>query len=108
MPSSTGSANFSAGLAKPIAKFTLEKQLGEKERATKARVERSVLNEQQQRLKRQTNTAATNKETDMKHIHGWHHSFGQPHEAFFYVELVCNVWFFFEVIVRFIVSIWSK
>ncbi|XP_037903045.1 potassium voltage-gated channel protein Shaw-like isoform X2 [Hermetia illucens] len=33
-----------------------------------------------------------------------HESFGQPHEAFFYVELVCNVWFFFEVIVRFIVS----
>ena len=27
-----------------------------------------------------------------------------PHEAFFYVELVCNVWFTFELIIRFIVT----
>ena len=27
-----------------------------------------------------------------------------PHEAFFYVELVCNIWFTFELIVRFIVT----
>ena len=27
-----------------------------------------------------------------------------PHEAFFFVELVCNVWFTFELIVRFIVT----
>ena len=28
----------------------------------------------------------------------------EPHEAFFYVELVCNVWFTFEFGIRFIVS----
>lgn len=28
-----------------------------------------------------------------------------PHEAFFYVELVCNVWFTFELLARSIVSI---
>lgn len=38
------------------------------------------------------------------HGHGWHESYGQPHEAFFYVELVCNVWFFIEVLIRLIVS----
>ena len=27
-----------------------------------------------------------------------------PHEAFFYVELVCNIWFTFELIIRFIVT----
>jgi len=27
-----------------------------------------------------------------------------PHEAFFYVELVCNVWFTFELLARSIVS----
>ncbi|SPP85876.1 blast:Potassium voltage-gated channel protein Shaw [Drosophila guanche] len=36
--------------------------------------------------------------------HGWIETYGQPHEAFFYVELVCNVWFFIEVIIRLIVS----
>ncbi|KAH8250920.1 hypothetical protein KR038_005899 [Drosophila bunnanda] len=36
--------------------------------------------------------------------HGWNETYGQPHEAFFYVELVCNVWFFIEVIIRLIVS----
>ncbi|XP_018785862.1 PREDICTED: potassium voltage-gated channel protein Shaw [Bactrocera latifrons] len=43
------------------------------------------------------------------HGHGWHESYGQPHEAFFYVELVCNVWFFIEVLIRLIVSpnIWQ-
>jgi hypothetical protein len=28
-----------------------------------------------------------------------------PHEAFFYVELVCNLWFFIELAIRFLVSI---
>lgn len=28
----------------------------------------------------------------------------QPHSAFFYVELVCNAWFAFELVVRFIVA----
>lgn len=28
---------------------------------------------------------------------------GQPHETFFYVELICNIWFFFELIIRLIV-----
>lgn len=35
---------------------------------------------------------------------GWQDTYGQPHEAFFYVELVCNVWFFIELIIRFVVS----
>lgn len=34
---------------------------------------------------------------------GWQETYGQPHEAFFYVELVCNVWFFVELIIRFVV-----
>lgn len=36
---------------------------------------------------------------------GWQETYGQPHEAFFFVELVCNIWFFFELIVRFLVSL---
>lgn len=36
---------------------------------------------------------------------GWQETYGQPHEAFFYVELVCNVWFFVELIIRFVVSL---
>ncbi|KAH8409890.1 hypothetical protein KR009_000338, partial [Drosophila setifemur] len=39
-----------------------------------------------------------------KRRHGWIETYGQPHEAFFYVELVCNVWFFIEVLIRLIVS----
>ena len=27
-----------------------------------------------------------------------------PHDAFFYVELVCNIWFTFEIMIRFIVT----
>jgi len=27
-----------------------------------------------------------------------------PHDAFFYVECVCNAWFTFEIIIRFVVS----
>jgi len=27
-----------------------------------------------------------------------------PHDAFFYVELVCNIWFTFEIFIRFTVS----
>lgn len=69
--------NSSASVT-PIATFTLEKL------------------RRNGRTKRQSE--------DGRHAHGWHQSFGQPHEAFFYVELVCNVWFFFEVIIRFIVS----
>ncbi|XP_026462785.1 potassium voltage-gated channel protein Shaw-like, partial [Ctenocephalides felis] len=30
----------------------------------------------------------------------WQENYGQPHEAFFYVELVCNIWFTFELAVR--------
>lgn len=35
---------------------------------------------------------------------GWQETYGQPYEGFFYVELVCNVWFFVELIIRFVVS----
>jgi len=28
----------------------------------------------------------------------------EPHPAFFYIECVCNVWFTFEVIIRFVVA----
>ena len=34
----------------------------------------------------------------------WHPLWLEPHEAFFYVELVCNVWFTLEICIRFIVS----
>lgn len=37
-------------------------------------------------------------------IDNWQETYGQPHEAFFYVELVCNVWFIIELTVRFVVS----
>ncbi|XP_046812152.1 potassium voltage-gated channel protein Shaw [Lucilia cuprina] len=70
--------NYSSALATPIATFSLEKS------------------RRNERTRRESD--------DARHAHGWHQSFGQPHEAFFYVELVCNVWFFFEVIIRFIVS----
>lgn len=81
-------ANFSSALATPIATFSLEKARRPKERNKRETDESSV----------------GDAEDDARHAHGWHQSFGQPHEAFFYVELVCNVWFFFEVIIRFIVS----
>lgn len=35
----------------------------------------------------------------------WLNNYGQPHAAFFYVELVCNVWFFIELAIRLIVSL---
>lgn len=35
----------------------------------------------------------------------WQETYGQPHEAFFYVELVCNIWFIIELTVRFVVRI---
>ena len=73
--------NYSSSLATPIATFSLEKT------------------RRNERTRRESDDA-----DDTSHAHGWHQSFGQPHEAFFYVELVCNVWFFFEVIIRFIVS----
>lgn len=34
----------------------------------------------------------------------WQENYGQPHKAFFYVELVCNVWFTIELAVRSVVS----
>ena len=34
----------------------------------------------------------------------WQETYGQPHSAFFYVELVCNFWFIFEFTVRLVVS----
>ncbi|XP_026471033.1 potassium voltage-gated channel protein Shaw-like [Ctenocephalides felis] len=34
----------------------------------------------------------------------WQENYGQPHEAFFYVELVCNIWFTFELAVRTVVA----
>ncbi|XP_050549673.1 potassium voltage-gated channel protein Shaw isoform X2 [Spodoptera frugiperda] len=33
----------------------------------------------------------------------WHDN-GKPHAAFFYIELVCNVWFTIELLVRFLVA----
>ncbi|EAA43883.4 AGAP008202-PA, partial [Anopheles gambiae str. PEST] len=33
-------------------------------------------------------------------VENWQETYGQPHEAFFYVELVCNVWFIIELTVR--------
>ncbi|XP_017859039.1 PREDICTED: potassium voltage-gated channel protein Shaw isoform X1 [Drosophila arizonae] len=65
-----------------------------------------------QRLKRDLNTTNTFNEffeqkllgNDGGQQHGWVETYGQPHKAFFYVELVCNVWFFIEVVIRLIVS----
>ncbi|XP_050085343.1 potassium voltage-gated channel protein Shaw-like [Anopheles aquasalis] len=37
-------------------------------------------------------------------VENWQETYGQPHEAFFYVELVCNVWFIIELTVRLVVS----
>lgn len=37
-------------------------------------------------------------------VDNWQETYGQPHEAFFYVELVCNVWFIIELMVRLVVS----
>lgn len=34
----------------------------------------------------------------------WQETYGQPHSAFFYVELVCNVWFIIELFIRLVVS----
>jgi len=28
----------------------------------------------------------------------------EPHDAFFYIECVCNAWFTFEILIRFVVS----
>ncbi|KAM8714742.1 hypothetical protein ACLKA7_001149 [Drosophila subpalustris] len=64
-----------------------------------------------QRLKRNLNGSSLNDFIEEKLLghngrrqHGWVETYGQPHKAFFYVELVCNVWFFIEVIIRLIVS----
>jgi len=67
---------------------------------------------QRQRLKRNLNGSSQNDFIEDKFLghngrrqHGWvESSYGQPHKAFFYVELVCNVWFFIEVIIRLIVG----
>ncbi|XP_017121010.1 LOW QUALITY PROTEIN: uncharacterized protein LOC108141908 [Drosophila elegans] len=88
---SYGSGNFTApGQATPIA---------------------TIKGGQRQRLKRNTNGSSLNEFIEEqllghsgKRKHGWIETYGQPHEAFFYVELVCNVWFFIEVIIRLIVS----
>lgn len=40
-------------------------------------------------------------------VENWQETYGQPHEAFFYVELVCNVWFIIELTVRLVVSNWG-
>ncbi|XP_051858410.1 potassium voltage-gated channel protein Shaw isoform X1 [Drosophila albomicans] len=68
-------------------------------------------NQQRQRLKRSLNASSLNDFIEQKLLghngrrqHGWVETYGQPHKAFFYVELVCNVWFFIEVIIRLIVS----
>ncbi|XP_040168298.1 potassium voltage-gated channel protein Shaw-like isoform X1 [Anopheles arabiensis] len=37
-------------------------------------------------------------------VENWQETYGQPHEAFFYVELVCNVWFIIELTVRLVVA----
>ncbi|XP_061395420.1 potassium voltage-gated channel protein Shaw [Musca vetustissima] len=97
---SGGNGNFSSGLVTPIATFSLEKtgrRAGERTRRQSADVDGVSDN-------RVGVGHGNDNGVDDTHIHGWHQSFGQPHEAFFYVELVCNVWFFFEVIIRFIVS----
>lgn len=93
-----GTGNFSAGLVTPIATFSLEK--------TQRRSER--IRRQSSEEDDEGGGGADGLGPDETHIHGWHQSFGQPHEAFFYVELVCNVWFFFEVIIRFIVSSYEE
>ncbi|KPU74245.1 uncharacterized protein Dana_GF22027, isoform D [Drosophila ananassae] len=66
---------------------------------------------QRQRLRRDVNGSSLNEFIEQQLLghngrrkHGWIETYGQPHEAFFYVELVCNVWFFIEVIIRLIVS----
>ncbi|KAL9923156.1 shaw-like isoform 2-T6 [Glossina fuscipes fuscipes] len=89
----TASENVNSSLAKPIAALSLEKFL----KLERIKRSPSVVNEIQ------------NYNVTEAPSHGWLDSIGQPHQAFFYVELVCNVWFFFEVIVRFIVSpnIWQ-
>ncbi|SPP85877.1 blast:Potassium voltage-gated channel protein Shaw [Drosophila guanche] len=87
---SYSSGNFTAGQATPIA---------------------TIKGNQRQRLKRDLNASVINEFIDDQLLrnngrrqHGWIETYGQPHEAFFYVELVCNVWFFIEVIIRLIVS----
>ncbi|XP_068140572.1 potassium voltage-gated channel protein Shaw isoform X2 [Drosophila tropicalis] len=71
----------------------------------------TIKGNQRQRLKRDLNGSSFNEFIEQKLLghngrrqHGWVETYGQPHEAFFYVELVCNVWFFIEVIIRLIVS----
>lgn len=36
--------------------------------------------------------------------YNWQETYGQPHLAFFYVELVCNIWFIIELAIRLVVS----
>lgn len=86
----TVSENVNSSLAKPIAALSLQKFL----KSERIKRSSSIINEIQNYNVTETPS------------HGWLDSIGQPHQAFFYVELVCNVWFFFEVIIRFIVSIY--
>lgn len=103
-----GNGNFSSGLVTPIATFSLEKTEGRRrasERTRRQSVDVNGLGDNDDGGGGVGGGGHGNQNgVDDTHIHGWHQSFGQPHEAFFYVELVCNVWFFFEVIIRFIVS----
>ncbi|XP_011293848.1 potassium voltage-gated channel protein Shaw isoform X1 [Musca domestica] len=106
----SGNGNFSSGLVTPIATFSLEKTEGRRrasERTRRQSVDVNGLGDNDDGgggVGGGGGGHGNHNGVDDTHIHGWHQSFGQPHEAFFYVELVCNVWFFFEVIIRFIVS----
>lgn len=94
---SYSSSNLSAAHATPIA--TIKGNLLQQHQ------------QHRQRLKRGVNTSSLNEFIEQKLLghngrrqHGWIETYGQPHKAFFYVELVCNVWFFIEVVIRLIVS----
>lgn len=49
---------------------------------------------------------STNNFTIEEHLRDPWEDNGQPHEAFFYIELICNVWFTIELLVRSVVSIY--
>lgn len=97
---SYSSGNLSAAHATPIA--TIKGNL----------LQQQQQHQHRQRLKRGVNTSSLNDFIEQKLLghngrrqHGWIETYGQPHKAFFYVELVCNVWFFIEVVIRLIVGV---